>query len=54
MPVYIYKCKKCEVARELEHKINDFVIPSCPKCLGQMRKTIVHRVKKKENRDANI
>lgn len=46
---YIYECKKCNVAKEIEHKVNEKKIPTCDICLGQMTKTIIFRRQKNAN-----
>jgi len=53
MPSYIYWGKECDIAKEITHKIDEFVIPTCPKCLGQMRKTLAYRPKKKDKKENN-
>ncbi len=43
MPVYDYKCKKCEKIFEVEHKIGDTPMKFCPSCGGELKK-IYHPV----------
>lgn len=45
MPKYVYWCRACETIIETSHEKDKFVVPTCPKCLGQMRKSYIRRSK---------
>ena len=38
MPIYEYKCKKCNTKIEVLQKINDKPIELCKKCGGKLKK----------------
>jgi len=38
MPVYDYKCKKCEKVYEVERKLKDVAMKYCPSCGGELKK----------------
>lgn len=38
MPIYDYKCKKCEKVFEVEHKIGDIQMKFCLACGGELKK----------------
>lgn len=41
MPVYEYECKKCKHLWDLEQKINDKKITTCPKCKKKSAKRLI-------------
>ncbi|MFN2352926.1 MAG: FmdB family zinc ribbon protein [Desulfopila sp.] len=40
MPVYEYECKACENVFEVQQRISDAPLTTCPKCQGQVRKLV--------------
>lgn len=38
MPVYEYECKECEKVFEVQQKISEEPLKTCPDCQGQVRK----------------
>jgi len=40
MPLYDYKCEKCEYLFEVEQRITEDLLTSCPKCKGKIRRLI--------------
>ncbi|MGI6657218.1 MAG: FmdB family zinc ribbon protein [Desulfobulbus sp.] len=40
MPVYEYECKQCEQIFEVQQRITDAPITTCPECGGEVRKLI--------------
>lgn len=38
MPVYEYECSKCEKVFEVQQRISDDPIKTCPECQGEVRK----------------
>jgi len=38
MPVYDYKCRKCDKVFEVEHKIGDMPMKFCPGCGGELKR----------------
>lgn len=40
MPIYEYRCLKCESLHEIMQKITDPALTSCPDCGGEMTKLI--------------
>lgn len=40
MLTYEYKCKSCEHQFEIEQRISDEVLKSCPKCEGELYRLI--------------
>ncbi len=40
MPIYEYKCNRCDEIFEIFHKIEEDCKVTCPKCLGPAKKLI--------------
>jgi|COG998Drversion2_1049125.scaffolds.fasta_scaffold258501_1 putative FmdB family regulatory protein len=40
MPIYEYKCTKCEKEQEFIQKFSDDPVTTCPDCGGEMKKLI--------------
>ena len=40
MPLYDYKCKKCEYLFEVEQRMSDPKLEFCPKCKGKVERLI--------------
>jgi putative FmdB family regulatory protein len=40
MPVYEYECKECEKVFEMQQRISDDPLTTCPECQGQVRKLV--------------
>lgn len=40
MPIYEYKCLKCEKIHEVMQKFSDEPLSTCPSCGGQLKKLI--------------
>jgi len=40
MPVYEYECKECDKVFEIQQKIADKPLTSCPQCNGSVKKLI--------------
>lgn len=40
MPIYEYKCTKCEKEQEFIQKFSDNPVTTCPDCGGEMKKLI--------------
>lgn len=40
MPIYEYKCTKCEKEQEFIQKFSDDPVTTCPDCGGEMKKMI--------------
>jgi putative FmdB family regulatory protein len=38
MPVYEYECQDCEKVFEVQQRISDDPLSSCPECQGQVKK----------------
>lgn len=38
MPVYDYKCRKCQKAFEVERRVGDALMKFCPSCGGELKK----------------
>jgi putative FmdB family regulatory protein len=38
MPVYEYECKECQKVFEVQQKISEEPLKTCPDCQGQVRK----------------
>ncbi|MCH8890286.1 MAG: zinc ribbon domain-containing protein [Myxococcales bacterium] len=43
MPIYEYACEKCESEFELEQRITDDPIKSCPRCKSRKIKRLISR-----------
>ena len=43
MPIYEYACEKCESEFELEQRITDGPIKSCPRCKSRKIKRLISR-----------
>ncbi len=43
MPIYEYACEKCESEFELEQRITDGPIKSCPRCKSRRIKRLISR-----------
>ncbi len=43
MPIYEYACEKCESEIELEQRITDDPIKSCPRCKSRKIKRLISR-----------
>ncbi|HEB68537.1 MAG TPA: zinc ribbon domain-containing protein [Desulfobulbus sp.] len=40
MPVYEYECPKCKKVHEVQQKMTDEPLSSCPECGGEVKKLI--------------
>lgn len=40
MPVYEYECNECEKVFEVQQRISDDPLKTCPECQGQVRKLV--------------
>ena len=38
MPVYEYECEECEKVFEMQQRISDEPLKTCPECQGQVKK----------------
>jgi putative FmdB family regulatory protein len=40
MPIYAYKCKKCDYRFEAKQRFSDEPLTGCPRCEGNLRRVI--------------
>lgn len=40
MPVYEYECKECEKVFEVQQRISDDPLKTCPECQGSVKKLV--------------
>ncbi|GAB4344849.1 MAG: zinc ribbon domain-containing protein [Desulfobulbaceae bacterium] len=40
MPIYEYECKSCEKVFEVQQRMSDDPLTTCPECQGEVRKLV--------------